>query len=273
MVSRLVGACAIVAAFVCCNFGGAFAASTIQAQVAPWRPSLTDTFQWQLSGALDARVPASVYDVDAFDTPASFVAASHVRKRHVVCYMSAGSYESYRPDAASFPRVVLGAAYAGYPDERWLDIRRIDLLGPIMNRRLALCKSKRFDAVEPDNINGWENPTGFPLTRTDQIRYNRWFAARAHAHGLSVSLKNDGEQTELLLASFDFAITEGCWVESSCGLYAAFVASKKPVFTVEYTDRTSPAGFHNTICPKARAARMTAILKDRNLDAMRETCP
>jgi hypothetical protein len=37
-------------------------------------------------------------------------------------------------------------------DEKWLDVRQIAILGPIMSARMDVCKSKGFDAVEPDNM-------------------------------------------------------------------------------------------------------------------------
>ena len=44
-----------------------------------------------------------------------------------------------------------------------MDIRRIDLLAPVMDARLDQCASKGFDGIEPDNIDGYTNDTGFPL--------------------------------------------------------------------------------------------------------------
>ena len=240
---------------------------------APWIPSPSDTFQWQLAGTLDTTVPASVYDLDAFGTPASSISTLHGAGRHAVCYVNAGAFERYRPDAAAFPADVIGSAYLGYPDESWLDIRRIDVLGPIMDARLDTCKGKGFDAVEPDNIEGWQNATGFPLTANDQLAYNAWFAQHVHARGMSIALKNEGPQAAQLLSAYDFVLAESCWSEGSCGLYAPFVNAKKAVFTVEYTERTTSASFHATVCPQAAAALMTAVLKNRNLDVYREVCP
>jgi hypothetical protein len=85
---------------------------------------------------------------------------------------------------------VLGRALDGWPGERWLDIRSIDVIAPIMKARIARCARKRFDAVEPDNIDGYQNSSGFPLSRSDQLRYNRWFARHVHRKGMSVALKN-----------------------------------------------------------------------------------
>ena len=38
-----------------------------------------------------------------------------------------------------------------FPDEKWLDLRRLDLVAPIMLERLDIMKAKGCDAVEWDN--------------------------------------------------------------------------------------------------------------------------
>lgn len=238
-----------------------------------WAPATSDTFQWQLSGTIDTSVAASVYDLDAFETSAATVSQLHGLGRHVVCYVNAGAYENWRPDATSFPQSVIGSAYAGWPGEYWLDIRNITALGAIMQARLDMCKQKGFDAVEPDNIDGYQNPTGFPLTAQDQISYNQWFAQQAHSRNLSVALKNDGDQATQLLGSFDFALTEDCFQQGWCTQVQPFTAAGKAVFAVEYTDVTSSATFHGTYCPQAKASGFYALFKNRNLDAWRDTCP
>ena len=80
----------------------------------------------------------------------------HRQGRRVICYLDVGSWESYRPDAGQFPRSVIGRRYEGFPDERWLDIRRFHSFARPLKRRFAMCARKGFDAVEPDNLAGWE---------------------------------------------------------------------------------------------------------------------
>ena len=99
----------------------------------------------------------------------------HADGSAVVCYISAGSWERWRPDADRFPERVLGRSN-GWPGERWLDIRRRGVLRPIMEARLDMCARKGFDAVEFDNVDGYANRTGFPLTGADQLRYNVFLA-------------------------------------------------------------------------------------------------
>ena len=137
-----------------------------------WAPRPGLTWQWQLSGRLDVSVPAQVYDVDLFDTSADQVRHLHALGRKVICYLDVGSYEPDRPDSAKYPRALLGRPLDGWPNERWLDIRRLDLLGPLIAARMDLCAAKGFDGVEPDNADGFSNDTGFPLTAAEQGRFN-----------------------------------------------------------------------------------------------------
>jgi hypothetical protein len=49
---------------------------------------------------------------------ASQIAALHGAGRKVICYFSAGSYESGRPDSGQFPPAAIGRVMDGWPDER-----------------------------------------------------------------------------------------------------------------------------------------------------------
>jgi endo-alpha-1,4-polygalactosaminidase (GH114 family) len=231
-----------------------------------WRPALNTTWQWQLAGeSVDLSLDVEMYDIDLFETDVSVVASLHEKGRKAVCYISAGSWEEWRPDAEQFPSSAIGKEYEGWPGEKWLDIRRIDLLAPVMRARLDQCRDKGFDGVEPDNIDGYTNDTGFPLTYADQIEYNEWLAAEAHQRGLSIGLKNDPDQVVDLLAIFDWALTEN-W----CDRLLPFVAAGKAVFSAEYTDTGMTI---DRLCPEATAMNLNAILKHRDLDAYREACP
>ncbi|HYQ78163.1 MAG TPA: endo alpha-1,4 polygalactosaminidase [Solirubrobacterales bacterium] len=229
---------------------------------ARWRPQpTTAAWQWQLQGKIDTSIDAGVYEVDGFEVPARTVARLHRLGRKAICYLDVGSWESYRPDADRFPKAVLGRAYDGYPDERWLDIRRLDLLAPILRKRFDLCRRKGFDAVEPDNVAGFENETGFPLSGGDQLRFNRWVAREVRRRGMAVALKNDPGQVDQLLGSFDFAVVEECFAYDECGRFSPFVAAGKRVFVAEYTEPLA------AICAEAERLRFSVIRKDANLFA------
>ena len=132
---------------------------------------------------MDTSVDADVYDVDLFETPAETVQELNDAGRLVICYISAGSFEPYRPDSDQFPAEVIGEPLEGFEDERWLDVRAIDVLGPIIEDRLDLCAERGFDGVEFDNVDGFSNETGFDLSAEDQVAFNEWLAGEARDRG------------------------------------------------------------------------------------------
>ncbi|MEW6717549.1 MAG: endo alpha-1,4 polygalactosaminidase [Chloroflexota bacterium] len=213
---------------------------------------------------------ADVYDLDLFDTDASMVAALQAQGYRVICYISVGSWEDWRPDAGQFPPEVIGNDYEGWPGEKWLDIRSLEKLAPILRARLDLCAAKGFDAVEPDNMDGFTNDTGFPLTAADQLRFNIWLAEEAHQRGLSIGLKNDPDQAAELEPYFDWALTEDCFADGWCEQMLPFIEAGKAVLAAEYTDTGVSLG---EICPLAAQMQFSVILKNRDLDAYRATCP
>ncbi|MFJ4908309.1 endo alpha-1,4 polygalactosaminidase [Streptomyces sp. NPDC093249] len=230
-----------------------------------WQPRPGLTWQWQLNGKIDRSVDVAVYDIDAFENSAEEVAALHRAGRKVICYVNVGAWESYRPDRDDFPESVLGGPN-GWHGERWLDIRRLSVLRPLMERRFDMCRDKGFDAVEPDLVEGYAADTGFPLTARDQLRYNRMIAEIAHARGLAVGLKNDLAQIPQLIDHFDFAVNEECAQFDECALLAPFVAAGKAVFHVEYEE---PA---HAFCPESRKLRLSSMRKRLPLDAWRDPC-
>jgi hypothetical protein len=252
------------------SIGPAVLAALVAAQTTDpprWVPPPSATWQIQFTGPLDLSVNASIYDLDLFDTPAETVAALKKSGRRVICYLSAGSYENWRPDAARFPAAVLGRRLDGWPGERWLDIRRLEDLAPIMEARLDLCRAKGFDGADPDNMDGYTNNTGFPLSAEDQLRYNRWLARAAHTRGLAIGLKNDVDQVQALVSDFDWALNEQCFQYDECGLLMPFVMARKPVFVIEYELTTTQ------FCPAAVTSGFSAMRKNLSLDAFREACP
>lgn len=258
-----------IAIGVLCCLAGPIVLAADAARPSIWRPKPETTWQWQLDTPVDQNVEATLFDIDLFDNDASVVVELHRQNRRVVCYINVGAWEDWRPDAGEFPQQVIGKDYSGWSGEKWLDIRRIDLLAPVLRARLDQCKRKGFDAVEPDNIDGYTNHTGFPLTARDQLKYNRWLADEAHARGLSIGLKNDGDQAAVLMPYFDWALTEDCFAEDSCEQMSPFVEAGKAVFAAEYTDSGITL---EELCRQARPLKFSAILKHRNLHAWRKAC-
>lgn len=232
-----------------------------------WKPAPGTSWQWQLSGTIDTSLAVKMYDIDLFETPTTTISALKARGIKVVCYFSAGSYEKGRPDSSKFPAAALGKVLDGWPDERWLDTRDATVRS-IMAQRMDLAVQKGCDGVEPDNVDGYANDSGFPLTSATQLDFNRFLASAAHARNLSVALKNDLDQVKDLVSYFDFAVDEECFEYSECGMLTPFIAANKAVFQVEYV----AASQASTLCPKANAANFDMLIKKLDLDAWRVSC-
>jgi len=230
-----------------------------------WRPKPGTTWHWQLTKTVDQTVNATMFDIDLFDNTKTTIAALKAKGRVVICYFSAGSYESWRPDAKDFPQSVLGSKMSGW-DELWLDIRS-PAVHQIMKARMDLAVTKGCDGVEPDNVDGHDNATGFPLVPADQLAYNTLLAAEAHKRGLSVGLKNDLSQVAQLLPHFDWALNEQCLQYTECDLLAPFIQAGKAVFHVEYSPATRAA-----VCPMATALGFDSQIKKLELDAWFVAC-
>jgi hypothetical protein len=236
-----------------------------------WKPTVGLTWQWQLSEPpVDTSINAEVYDIDIFDNEASVVADLHAQGRKVIGYINVGSWEDWRPDTDQFPPELLGKSYEGWPGEKWLDIRRMDLLMPIMRARLDLCQAKGFDAVEPDNMEIHGNGSGFPITYEDQLNYALWLAEEAHQRGLSIGIKNAADQVSELIQHFDFAIIEDYFFYGLQEKMLPFIQAGKPVFAAEYDDTGVDFA---AACKSAQELGFSIIQKHRILTSYRVTCP
>jgi hypothetical protein len=231
-----------------------------------WRPSPSDRWHIQYAGPLDVPDGVDVVDLDMEDTPASVIADLQDDGTRVVCYLSAGSWEPYRSDASDFPDALLGEAYEGFEDERWLDIRAPSLR-PLLTARIEAAADKGCDGVDPDNVNGFENDTGFPLTADDQLAFNRWLFAEVHDHGMAVGLKTDRSQAAELVDEVDFHVDEECIQYDDCAPLEVFVDAGKPVWSIEYQ------GSPESVCARARSSGFATWIKTLDLTAEGHECP
>jgi hypothetical protein len=252
----------------------AAARATVAAQPRPaacvgrcWRPARDATFTYQLTGRIRTGTPVDVYGVDAVDVPGAAIRRLRASGRRVVCYVSGGSHESWRSDASAFPAEVIGEPLDGWPGERWLDVRRLNVLAPIMRARIRACARRGFDGIDFDNVAGYQAETGFDLTAADQLRYNRWLADEAHRFGLAVALKNDPSQATALEPWFDMSIVEQCVQYGECARYRPFVRARKPVFIIEYEGSLARA------CRIAGRLGMHVAMYTLALDGPRRACP
>ncbi|MES9968418.1 MAG: endo alpha-1,4 polygalactosaminidase [Candidatus Thiodiazotropha sp.] len=243
--------------------------TTLDANVSPltsgnwYRPGVDTTWAWQLQGVLNTGYPVDLYDVDLFDTSAAQIASLQAGGRRVLCYFSAGSFEDWRDDAADFQAPDLGNTLSGYANERWLDIRSTAVFS-IMLARLDLALSKGCDGVEPDNMNGYQESSGFTLNASDQLAFNRNLFNAAHERGLAVALKNDLDQVNELIDYVDLMVNEQCHEYSECHLLQPFIAAGKPVLNAEYL--TSYQNNPDSVCTDALQADIRTLVLSVDLD-------
>ncbi len=232
-----------------------------------WKPRPAQTWQIQLSAyPPDLSISADIFVLDLFETNESIIKKLHLNGKKIVCYFSAGSYEEYRPDARLFPKSVLGKPLDDWDGEWWLDIRNQKTLFPILEKRMDLAIQKGCDGIDPDNVDGFTNKTGFPLRPGDQISFNMFLAKSAHTRGLGIGLKNDLDQTGSLVAEFDWAINEQCQEYDECNLLMPFVQQGKPVVNIEYE------GSIEKICRTGKKYGFYSIKKRMSLDVYRKGC-
>jgi hypothetical protein len=239
-----------------------------------YKPAVDVTWQWQLQGDLNLSYEVSLYDVDLFDTSTETITRLHEAGREVICYFSAGSYESWRSDSGDFPGEVLGTDLDGWEGERWLDISN-EALAPVMRARLDLAREKGCDGVEPDNMDGYMQESGFALSAEDQLAYNKFIANEARIRGLSVGLKNDLAQVEVLEPYYDFAVNESCHYYDECTLLYPFIAAAKPVLNAEYDAEhyLVEGEIDEALCDTANSQGIKTLLLPRELDdSFRYTC-
>ncbi len=244
----------------------AFAAPALAAQ--PFR--VGERWDWQLTEPLDLSRKVAVLDLHPELVKTADIGKLKARGIRTICYVSVGTVEKTSPDSQAFPKAVIGKVYGDWPDERFLDIRRHDVLLPIMKARFQACKAKGFDAIEPDNMDVHDNDSGFPLKAADTRRYVLALAGIAHGLGLAIAQKNVPEMTADFVSTLDFVITESCYQDRWCDRVKAYPQRGKPVFDAEYSDRSIDFA---AACKAAGRDRISMILKDRHLTRAVKFCP
>ncbi len=130
-----------------------------------------------------------------------------------------------------------------------------------MTARFEMWQRKGFDAVEPDNMDRYENNSGFPITAAQQLAYDAWIAQEVHSLGMSVCQKNDPDQAAPLEPYFDGVIDEQCNQYSECSSYQPYLNAGKPVLNAEYE-----ASLYPSLCAGDQAAGMMGALYATALD-------
>ncbi|SCE65382.1 endo alpha-1,4 polygalactosaminidase [Micromonospora mirobrigensis] len=223
-------------------------------------------WQWQLRGPVDTGVDADVFLLDPVRVTSTETAALRRQGRRLACQVPVGSYAGSDPDATRFPAAVRGAA-TRRSGGHWLDVRRWDVLRPVLADRFRLCRGKGFGAVAFADADGYAHRPGFPFGFDDQLVFNRRAADLARSLGLSPGLVDDVAQVVALAPDFDFAVNQECVRLRQCAKLLPFVDAGKPVFHVEFTGATG------VFCVTSVGYGFSSIRKNRTLDAWRRPCP
>ncbi|KAI0388530.1 glycoside hydrolase superfamily [Xylariaceae sp. FL0594] len=230
------------------------------------------TFDYPLGFSLttsNANKTTKFYPVDLENTPKTTIGALTEAGHTIVCYFSAGSVESYRADAGDIPKDAVGKTLEGWEDERWLDVRNQGVRD-VMAKRIRTAADKGCVGVDPDNIDGYQNDSGFDLTADDAVDFVAFLSETAHAAGLAVGLKNGGDIVERVVDMTEWAINEQCAEYGECDSWAPFIDAGKPVFHVEYTaddDATSvSASQRKKACSAGGNSGFSSIIKHMSLD-------
>ena len=248
----------------------AIASAAPQKAAATWLPVPNGALHWQLQGDVVPAPGTKVIDSDLFDTPAKQVKKWRDQGLYPVCYVNVGAFEDWRDDASDFPDDVIGAVYDGWQGERWLDVHHFTKFASIIEARLDLCARKGFLAVEPDNIDGYDNETGFDITRDDQVTYLHWLIDQAHKRQLAIGQKNAPDLIDELVGDMDFALLESAWRDDFLSDYIPYRRQNKPVFAVEYREDGASLA---AICPDIKQYGFVGMVVNYDLAGQVETCP
>ena len=217
-----------------------------------------DSFVYDLPGT-QSTYEKKVIFIDLFDTNKKDIASIRSMGKVVICYFSAGSLEDWRSDKSAFPKNAVGNALGEWPGEFWLDIMNDDVR-TIMTARINLAKNKGCHGVDPDNVDGFDNDTGFSILKWQTKNYLQFLASQAHERSLLIGLKNSAEIATDVEQYFDFAVVEECWEYNECCQYISFGTQMKPVFAIEYRS------VEQNICAKFESNGFSTNFADYDLD-------
>ncbi|KAH7127848.1 glycoside hydrolase superfamily [Dactylonectria estremocensis] len=246
-----------------------------------WKPVIGDTWQIVLQNPIkvgkNGPTPdVKVWSIDLYDNDAATFKALKASGKKIICYFSAGSWENWRSDASSFKAADYGNDLDGWDGEKWLDTRTANVRS-IMKKRIAYASQKGCDGIDPDNLDGYGNDSGFKLTKANGVDYIKFLSQVAASYKLSIGLKNCVDIVKQVLPSVDFATVEQCAEYNECQGYAPFIKAGKPVFQIEYPDDPASMSTNDfqSICPGDRSSPnygFTAVIKNMNLDGWVQYC-
>ncbi|KAK7429650.1 hypothetical protein QQZ08_003845 [Neonectria magnoliae] len=250
-----------------------------------WQPAVGASWQIILKYPIaltddstdDLAPDTDIWDLDLYDNDKSVFDALRDAGKRVICYFSAGSWEDWRDDADDFAKADLGKDLDGWKGEKWLNVSSPEVRS-IMKTRIKLASEKGCSAIDPDNVDGYQNENGLGLTEADAISYIKFLSAEAAQYNMSTGLKNAGDIIDDVLDHVHFSVNEQCIQYGECETFAAFIAADKPVFNIEYPDKAPKVSDKEkaVICSdtgKAKGSdKFSKVIKKMILDGWVEYC-
>ncbi|WP_239153361.1 endo alpha-1,4 polygalactosaminidase [Virgisporangium aliadipatigenens] len=215
-------------------------------------------FDYQIGGAYTPPSGTKIVSRDHTAQPAAGL--------YNICYVNA--YQTQDFDAADWLKnrkdLVLHKNGNPVGDTKWkeyvLDITtdaKRQQLAAIFNAQIDDCKTKKFDAIEIDNLDTYSRSQGL-ITADHAIAYAKLLIDHAHGKGLAIGQKNSLELgTRGKQAGFDFAIAEQCGEFNECGEFTAIYGDS--VIMIEYA-----RGNFDKTC-KGFGAKVSVVLRDEDV--------
>jgi hypothetical protein len=189
-------------------------------------------FDYQIGGAYTPPSGVTVVTRDKDAAPAAGL--------YNICYVNAfqaqpGAESDWDSDLLlrdSSGKVVYDTGWG----EALLDLRtdaKRQRVAAKVNGWIDSCKSKGYQAIEPDNYDSFDRSKKL-LTTANAQAYIKLLSAHAHAQGLAIAQKNTVELAGSRTANgLDFAVAEECGAYDECGDYTAAFGNN--VIVIEYT--------------------------------------
>lgn len=233
--------------------------------------------------------PGNVIDIDLLDVIDAKPALPDIKElsktKKVICYFSAGSYETWRADADRYARQDYGAPLdSRWNNEFWVDVRSSNVRA-LVKERIERAAAAGCSAVDPDNVDGYvsgylhvlrsvlicdfqnkvdgKNQDGWDLPMSEYVSYFKFMAGVAHANGIAIGLKNGMEMIPDVLSVMDFAVNEECWAWTECGTYAPVTKAGKAVFHIEY---------EKEVCENPEGVVLSSLFKLDQVDTVGGQC-
>jgi hypothetical protein len=257
-----------------------------------WVPPPDADWQWLPAGPADSRRSVDVYDLPLATTAPARLADVHARGAHAVCWLPIGTVSTTDPNLRDLDPTLLGKPVPGHPDERFLDIRRLDDLTPFVSARLDDCWAQGFDGVDAAGLDTYftagAEGIGFPVGYDDAVALTTAVAGLAHGRGLAAGLRAGSTATPLdaFVAAVepitDFVVLERCvTTRSGCGAFLRYPQHGKAALHLEYLQDyqgatvTNPRVALSRVCPAVASLGFSTILKDGSGShpAWRQPCP